>query len=327
MNSEALAELVSTLSNLQSPPPSLPSNARAVFSDGQKSAHTGAKRSATSPLQQMLDKKHRQYKSPSPHLNREPNPPVSVRGEQQNEPSTPVSDPDAQHFVRLFCAALQDITVQQLLGNIVRDQVETATQDHEDRIRSLEENNMMLNVQVGEMSKVVRSLEQKCDDLEQYGRRNAVRIRNPWPETQGEDTDQMIRTMCKDLLNIEIKPGEISRSHRVGRKGGNQPRPIIVKFSTYRTRENIVRNKKRLKEGGKEIQINEDLTYMRSSTAFRARQLKRREMIQDTWTQDGRVVIKDSNGRISSVVNDMELKTAFDPENEVFDFIPYIPRY
>ena len=47
--------------------------------------------------------------------------------------------------------------------------------------------------------------------------------------------------------------------------------------------------------------INEDLTRTRSCTLYRARQLKRNGNIQDTWSSDGSILIKDNSGHIHAV--------------------------
>ena len=321
VDSETLVDFLSKLPNIQS---SLA--AAAATSDGKSK-----KREASSPLQEEADRVkkqrelHRLLASVSPsHARR-------LRDPQPVVPA-PVADDESLKFTKMFCVALQNETVKQLLGTIIHDQVELATADHEERIRVLESNNLMQDIRNNEMSKVVRSLEVKVDDLEQYGRRNALRIQNNWPEEEGEDTDQIVRQMCTDLLDVQLQAGDIGRSHRVGRKDRtyDRPRAIIVKFPTYRIREKVFRSRKKLKDAGdegKHIRINEDLTAKRSSLSYRARQLKRNKLIQDTWTQDGRVLVKDNEGRIGSVSSEEELKQDFDPDDTVGDFAPAIPRY
>ena len=58
----------------------------------------------------------------------------------------------------------------------------------------------------------------KCDELEQYSRRNVIRIRGI-PEKAGEETDAVIRELVEKKLGVKIAAHDIVRSHRVGRKG------------------------------------------------------------------------------------------------------------
>ena len=73
-------------------------------------------------------------------------------------------------------------------------------------------------------------------------------------------------------MDVEITPGSIDRTHRLGKKQQNtgRPRPIIVKFSTYITRHKIFRNKKVLK--GKGVSITESLTQKRVELLKKARE-------------------------------------------------------
>ncbi|XP_039275102.1 myoneurin-like, partial [Nilaparvata lugens] len=83
----------------------------------------------------------------------------------------------------------------------------------------------------------------RADNLEQYQRRNCIRIFGV-PEANKEDTDQLVIDVCKDKLGVNIELQDIDRSHRVGRRlavaASNtpppRPRAIIVKFVSYRQR-------------------------------------------------------------------------------------------
>ncbi|KAL8563012.1 hypothetical protein ACOMHN_004704 [Nucella lapillus] len=78
-------------------------------------------------------------------------------------------------------------------------------------------------------------LQDRVDQLEQYGRRNYVRITSV-PEVKGERKDDVVKALCKQI-DIEITDDMIDRSHRVGRQlsvGEAQNRPILVQFCSYR---------------------------------------------------------------------------------------------
>ena len=72
-------------------------------------------------------------------------------------------------------------------------------------------------------------------------------------EVEGEDTDELSIKVIKGHMNRKIKPEDIDRSHRLGNPKQSikaKPRPIIVKFVRYNTRNTIYRNKKVLKGKG-----------------------------------------------------------------------------
>ena len=71
-----------------------------------------------------------------------------------------------------------------------------------------------LKHQVKERDAAIASLRAKVDDLEQYTRRNSVRIMGI-PETSNEDTDKITIAIAKKI-GAEINIDQTDRSHRVG---------------------------------------------------------------------------------------------------------------
>ena len=138
--------------------------------------------------------------------------------------------------------------------------------------------------------------------MEQYSRRQSLRIHNDWPENPEEDTDGMVIQMAKEHLNIDLKHDEINRSHRVGPKNRRgSPRPVIVKFVSHNSKARIYRSKGRLKMGGptaRNLLITEDLTKKRHAMFTEARQLRNQNLIRDCWTMDGNLFVRDMHARI-----------------------------
>lgn len=164
---------------------------------------------------------------------------------------------------------------------------------------------------------MIRRQTDELHKLQQYSRRNALRIFGV-PETNTdtpEDTDTVVRNIIRSELGVEVQPEEISRSHRVSRKQSptqlhknTGPRPIIVKFATYNIRHRVFVQKKKLK--GKKVFIWEDLTNRNAKLLAAAR---RKYGDKNAWSVDGRIFVYDSNRRrkfritendISDEVND-----------------------
>lgn len=80
----------------------------------------------------------------------------------------------------------------------------------------------------------VKNLEEKCENLEMYGRRNGVRVYGI-PFIPGENTDNIIMSIAnKTGANIPIHG--LSRSHRIKRMPGTQQTgspQIIAKFISH----------------------------------------------------------------------------------------------
>ena len=80
----------------------------------------------------------------------------------------------------------------------------------------------------------IAALERNEDQMQQYSRRNCIRVFGI-PEEQVENTDDKICRLVREKLGVCIKKEDIDRSHRVGKKSTSKPRGIIVKLVSYRT--------------------------------------------------------------------------------------------
>ena len=120
--------------------------------------------------------------------------------------------------------------------------------------------------------------------------------------------------MILDVINkkMEMTPPletvDIERSHRLGKKRDDRDRPIIVRFGSDRLRDQVIRSRSKLKTSAdrrdaKPIYVNEDLTAYRAKLAFDARQLKKKGRVADTWTFNGKIVIKDKRNNISEIAS------------------------
>ena len=182
-----------------------------------------------------------------------------------------------------------------------------------------------LKQQVKERDAAIASLRAKVDDLEQYTRRNSVRIMGI-PETSNEDADKITIAIAKKI-GAEIDIDQIDRSHRVGLKKDGGARPIIVKFTSYRAKAELTSNRRKLATVSADklfpslnwplrpagwnkdrpfvhrVFINDDLTKARAAAAARARSLKKAGKIKDVWLRGGTVCVKCNDDKILSVTN------------------------
>ena len=155
----------------------------------------------------------------------------------------------------------------------------------------------------------VDSMEREIDNLEQYTRRPNLRISGIPDTGEGEDTTEKVLAVINGKLGLAhpLLPQHVERSHRVGRQVDRQhPRPVIVRFTSERTRDIVYRAKTALKDFNKQhrdtqIYINDDLTNRRAKMAFESRTLKKNKKIADCWTSYGKVMIKDLTNKVKEV--------------------------
>lgn len=190
------------------------------------------------------------------------------------------------------------------LKSIVKDAVKEAM---DEKLKHLNTENKRLSRENTELKGRVTKLEQAVDDAEQYSRRNCLRI-SKFPEHDNENTDEIVLKVA-EILNVNISPAEIDRSHRIG-KPGARTRDVIVKFTTYRARERLYTVRANLKNSDLDgIFLNEDLTRKRSKLLYEARKLAKAESpcLLGAWSTDGKILVKDLRSKVHRISSDDEL--------------------
>lgn len=146
------------------------------------------------------------------------------------------------------------------------------------------------------------------EQQEQYSRRDCVVVKGV-PSKRGEDTNDLICRIAYSI-GVMISPGDISVSHRMGRQVGNQPRPIICKFTRRETKYTLLRNRyatRHIKDDGEghpvRIFIDENLTSMRAKVCKKLREDKTPHTVKD-----GKIILngEDSTPKVLDSPNDWE---------------------
>lgn len=226
-----------------------------------------------------------------------------------------VMDPVA--FTKALLIALNNPEVQSSFGGTVESKVRQKVTEIHSTLGAIVEEKVRqeitaLRVQLKEKDEVIQklktevgTLQDQVDSMEQYSRRNNLRITG-LKEKDNENAIQTTLEMFNDVMKVDppVCEAEIDRVHRVGRPSGDpqNPRPMLVKFATYRSRSRVVSFRTNL-NGIKHpypIYLNEDLSRARMDQFYRARVAKKRAQINGCWTHDGTLVIKDLNNTIKS---------------------------
>ena len=111
-------------------------------------------------------------------------------------------------------------------------------------------------------------LETKLDDLEQYTRKFNLEICGI-PEDEDEDLEDTIFKLS-ECLHGDLRVKDIDIIHQF-KKGNMAPKPIIVRFSNYFSKDEMYRSRWKLRNanvssvfGAEKIYINENLTTRRA---------------------------------------------------------------
>lgn len=223
-------------------------------------------------------------------------------------------DKDKNMMKDIVSSTIQNLMENQDFVDVLRIQVNIVVQDAVDkvvndfmqrsneRISALEKSNDILLV---ENAKVKARIEH----LEQYSRRNCIRIFGI-QEKHNENLDEEVLKLFNNYLKQNIQLANIDRVHRIGKRStqmsassdssSSRPRPVIVKFVSYRNRRAVWQDKKKLKGTG--IVIREDLAPTRLELWKKAVE---KYNYRNVWTSDGTIFIKynDKNHAVSTTAD------------------------
>ena len=151
----------------------------------------------------------------------------------------------------------------------------------------------------------LKDLETRMDHIDQYSRRNSIRLLGV-KATPGEDTNQIAIDIAKQI-GVDIKPDSIDRSHRTPARisqdqsqsrntSHSRPPPIIVKFVSYQSKFQMFSNRRKLKGSG--VVIVEDLSKKNLDLLKRT---SRHPRVMNSWSIDGRIfaLIQHDDGKTS----------------------------
>lgn len=133
----------------------------------------------------------------------------------------------------------------------------------------------------------VRKLTYENDRLQQYSRRESVRVFGI-PLNEGETAEQVEQKAIKVLKDtgVDVSATDIAVVHRAG-KAARGTRPVLVKFVSRRKRNEVMVKKKNLKSkpGYERTFINDDITPLRARLLGYVKRLG-----YMGWTIDGKIM-------------------------------------
>ena len=140
------------------------------------------------------------------------------------------------------------------------------------------------------LKKEVDKLRDELDDQQQYSRRTCLLLHGV-KEEQREDVESKVKEVLDSKLEVKLDEKDIARTHRLGKKKDDgKPRPIIIRFLSYRQRKKVFDKKRKLK--GSKIILTENLSKKRYALLQRC---KTEFGMDKVWSYDGRVYVIGNN--------------------------------
>ena len=188
----------------------------------------------------------------------------------------------------------------------IKDSLKQVTNENLAIRRELQATKSKLQSEVEETERLADEL----DHLEQYTRKSSLEIHGV-PEDGYESTEEVVIKLGA-LLGVDITPQDIEISHKLKRRN----KPIIVKFSSYKTKSKLYKKRVELKNcvasdlipnlrgdsRNNRLFLNENLTVHRREILKKANNMRKDRLIQSAWTLDGKIFVKTSpEGRPVSI--------------------------
>ncbi|CAH0551546.1 unnamed protein product [Brassicogethes aeneus] len=126
----------------------------------------------------------------------------------------------------------------------------------------------------------IKILEEKIDSMEQYSRRNNIRIFG-LAENSGKP---LIEDINNVLGSIEIGTRNIVECYRIGKINVKKPRAVFVKLQNYEDKIELIKNRKKLK--GTNCHIKEDLTKKKMEILTAASE---KFGFKNVWSLNGKI--------------------------------------
>ena len=257
---------------------------------------------------------------------------------------------DQEEFKKALKETFADPDLLTFFKQVFKSVIKEDMDDLRKEIGTLRDVIKAKDTKIDNLQTKVLNLETTVDNLEQYSRRNSIRISGV-PELEHEDVPDRVLDLFNHKMGVSTQIVDIDRMHRVGKRGTDRPRAILVKFATYRARESVFKAKRYLKPGAErplrnapawnlghatglapeetedpaqdavipepreafsQVFLSEDLTEVRQSLLFQCRQARRAGKLMDCWSYDGLVTIKDVAGLIKRVKTVVELSQLCD---------------
>ncbi|KAH3739411.1 hypothetical protein DPMN_046063 [Dreissena polymorpha] len=148
---------------------------------------------------------------------------------------------------------------EQLLGSVVK-QIEILESNMFDQAKELASLKQQLSAKDQEINILKQSDHSKnqtyeagINDLEQYGRRNSIRISALSFDSENQTSIQVAEHTAKMMshhLNVRLEYKDIDIAHRLGKYIPNKNRAVIVKFVRRQTKIDVMKRAKQLKGTG-----------------------------------------------------------------------------
>lgn len=175
-----------------------------------------------------------------------------------------------------------------------------------DNIVGMEAQINNLTAQLKEKDAIIKDLQSRIADLEQYTRKNNIEIHGV-SETRDEDVEEIVCNIGR-AIGVNITEKDIEAAHRVPTRRKDTPQPIIVRFQSRKVKNQVmakrkvnITNRQALNQENvseRNVVIYEQLSPFFKDLRWKAKQKAKEKDWKYVWPSGGKLwARKDENSR------------------------------
>ena len=197
--------------------------------------------------------------------------------------------PQIEKTIELAFASTIDSAVNKAIEKFKTDIMQPMLKHKDDEITELKNKLEQKNQKISDLETKVVKLEKSHKDLEQYGRRQSIRLNNvQLPDIA--DCEQVVLNVLNKAMPIhgKINADETERFHPIGKPNRKGNRQVIVKFLSYKTKARVYDARFNLRN----VYMTEDLTKSNQAIASLLLKSKKAKKVLKFWSRDAKFFAK-----------------------------------
>lgn len=202
------------------------------------------------------------------------------------------------------------------------EELKNTNSDIEENMKRMQEENVRIKQKNEELEELMFEREKRMkanevtlNNLEQYTRKNSIRIYGIEDKNKDETMEQsrsLVIKLFNDKLSIKLTNKDIDIAHRLGQFSKEGNRPIICKFVSRSTKFDVISARRQLK--GSAIVIREDLT---TRNAKLLESVSAKPEVANAWSHDGKIIALLLNGKKTRFDLNSDLGKSLIPSDEL----------
>ena len=232
---------------------------------------------------------------------------MAMKIDQINDKLNNILTKDDTKFIKKIIIESLEEMKEKILASVIKTIEIVESEQHEmaiknDDLKSEIEKCKAENIVLKDQIRIEEETrKEKLNDLEQYGRRNNIRISglsHDKPNEYAQESIEGVISKVNNKLGLPLHYQDIDIAHRLGKFKAGKIRPVIVKFVRRIDKINVMRNAHKLKNT--KLSINEDLTHLNQSVLASIR-INGKADFSKTWSFEGKLFAKHKNGKSEQV--------------------------